>query len=270
MALRTFALLVLCQSLVWTQSNPDVLTNDTIFKLVSTGVPTETIIQTIQSAHAVKFSFQPYDQVGFQAHKIPDEILKAMAARSNNAPISTAALPPPPPSTPQISTSNTPGPQQNINPAPRTDLRTSKVLDVVIIDRQSQETDYSYVVPGYFTSNANANANCFGVGNSVNCNGSARTTGVSVPAQQVSFHVNGATFALQIPDGRVVVVNCESKFAERFAGPRGNRRSCRTPIVDQLQAEFNGDKAKLEWSVSLDGKKLESETYKILGVLDKK
>jgi hypothetical protein len=28
-----------------------------------------------------------------------------------------------------------------------------------------------------------------------------------------------------------------------------------------------GDKAKLQWSVSLDGKKIESETYKILGVL---
>jgi hypothetical protein len=30
-----------------------------------------------------------------------------------------------------------------------------------------------------------------------------------------------------------------------------------------------GDKAKLEWVVSLDGKKTQSETYKVLGILDK-
>jgi hypothetical protein len=42
------------------------------------------------------------------------------------------------------------------------------------------------------------------------------------------------------------------------------------PIVDELQVEFSGDSAKLKWPVSIDGKKLESETYKILGILDKK
>jgi hypothetical protein len=81
--------------------------------------------------------------------------------------------------------------------------------------------------------------------------------------------VRGATFTLQLPDGRLAVVNCESKFAERFAGPAGNHRSCRQPIVDAIQADFHGDKAKLEWVVSLDGKKQQSETYRVLGILDK-
>jgi hypothetical protein len=40
-------------------------------------------------------------------------------------------------------------------------------------------------------------------------------------------------------------------------------------VVDTIQADFNGDNAKLIWSVSLDGKKMQSETYKILGLLDK-
>jgi hypothetical protein len=79
----------------------------------------------------------------------------------------------------------------------------------------------------------------------------------------------GATFTLLLPDGRAAVVNCESKFKERMAGPRGNRRSCRIPLVDDIQAEFHGDNAKLEWVVSLDGKKTQSETYKILAILDK-
>jgi len=41
------------------------------------------------------------------------------------------------------------------------------------------------------------------------------------------------------------------------------------PIVDHIQVEFSGNRAKLKWPVSIDGKKIESETYKILGVIDK-
>ena len=41
------------------------------------------------------------------------------------------------------------------------------------------------------------------------------------------------------------------------------------PIVDEIDADFNGDKAKLKWPVSLDGKKMDSETYKVIGVLAK-
>ena len=143
----------------------------------------------------------------------------------------------------------------------------SQKLDVKIVNRQNNETEYSYVVPGYSIANSNTNVSCFGNANNVNCNGSTRTSGSSTPAQGVSYHVRGATFSLQLPDGRVAVVNCESKFAEHFAGPRGNRRSCRLPLVDDIQAEFDGDKAKLKWSVSIDGKKMASETYKIIAVL---
>jgi hypothetical protein len=82
-----------------------------------------------------------------------------------------------------------------------------------------------------------------------------------------TFSVTGATFSLLLPDNRVAVVNCMSKFVEHFAGPAGNHRSCRMPLVDDLTVEFKGDKAKLAWSVSIDGKKMESETYKVLGVL---
>jgi len=136
-------------------------------------------------------------------------------------------------------------------------------LSVKIINRQNQDTQYTYVVPGYSTSTSTGSASCF----AGSCTGSSRTTSTDRPAQQVSFQVHGATFALQLPDGRVAVVNCESKFAERMAGPAGNKRSCRMPLVDDIQVDFDGDKAKLKWPVSLDGKKIESETYKILAVL---
>jgi hypothetical protein len=54
-----------------------------------------------------------------------------------------------------------------------------------------------------------------------------------------------------------------------MAGRAGNRRSCNVPLVDEFQVDFRGENAKLTWPVSIDGKKMKSETYKILGVLDK-
>jgi hypothetical protein len=142
-------------------------------------------------------------------------------------------------------------------------------LNVKIVDRQDHDTDYSYVVPGHAYSNATANVNCSGDANNVNCNSASNSYTTSTPAAEVPFHVRGATFSLLLPDGRIAVVNCDSKFVEHMAGPRGNHRSCREPIVDTIQADFRGDKAKLIWVVSLDGKKTDSETYKVLGILDK-
>jgi len=116
---------------------------------------------------------------------------------------------------------------------------SAQKLDVKVIDRQDKEDEYDYA----------AIYNNVVVGK--------------------TFKVHGATFTLQLPDGRLAIVNCESKFAEHMAGHAGNRRSCRMPVVDSFQADFKGDNAKLIWPVSLDGKKMQSETYKILGILDK-
>jgi len=146
---------------------------------------------------------------------------------------------------------------------------SAQKLNVRIVDRQDHDTDYSYVVPAHLYANSNAHVNCRGDGNNVNCNGSSNTYATGTPAEGVPFHVRGATLSLLLPDGRIAVVNCDSKFAEHFAGPRGNHRSCREPIVDNIQVDFHGDKARLIWVVSLDGKKTDSETYKVLGILDK-
>lgn len=140
---------------------------------------------------------------------------------------------------------------------------------VKIVDRQEHDSSYNYFVPGYSYSNSNANANCNGDSSNVYCNGSSTTNTISTPAQHGSFSVRGATFSLLLPDGRIAVVNCDIKFAEHFAGAAGNHRNCRQPLVDNIDVDFHGDKAKLEWVVSLDGKKKESETYKVLAVLDK-
>jgi len=148
-------------------------------------------------------------------------------------------------------------------------IASAQMMDVKIIQRQNNETHYTYQVAGHSTSTSSGNANCNGSGSSVNCNGSSSTDTSTTAPQAISYSVSGATYSLLLPDGRVAVVNCLSKFAEHFAGPAGNKRSCRMPIVDDLQVEFKGKDAKLIWPVSLDGKKMESETYTILGILPK-
>jgi len=83
--------------------------------------------------------------------------------------------------------------------------------------------------------------------------------------QTRSYTVTGATLTLQLPDRRLVRVTCESKYSLRF--DYINRRSCRTPPADEVTAEFNGNEAKLIWSVSLDNRKTQSETYTILNIV---
>jgi hypothetical protein len=145
---------------------------------------------------------------------------------------------------------------------------SAQKLAVKIIDRQEHDSDYTYFVPGHSHSNTNAYANCNGGGMNVNCSGTSTTSTTSTPAQHGSFSVRGATFSLLLPDGRIAIVNCDIKFAEHFEGAVGNHRDCRQPVVDNIQADFHGGNAKLEWVVSLDGKKTRSETYKVLGILD--
>jgi hypothetical protein len=143
-----------------------------------------------------------------------------------------------------------------------------QLFGVKIIDRQSSQTHYSYFVPGHSNAVSNTNLNCYGGETQVNCSGSTTTSGSTTPPRRVSYDVMGATLSLQLPDGRIAVVNCDSKYAPSYP-PRNTRRSCRIPLVNDIQADFDGDKAKLYWSVSIDGKKIESETYKVLAVLDK-
>jgi len=142
-------------------------------------------------------------------------------------------------------------------------------VTVRIVDRKNLATTYTYVVPGRIDVEGNSTASCSG-SYVTTCSGTASATGTETPPVQSSFTVSGATLTLQVPDGRIVVVNCASKFAERFRGPLGNRRSCRVPLNNVIQAQFKGDNAKLYWNVSLDDSKQQSETYKILAVFGSK
>ena len=139
-------------------------------------------------------------------------------------------------------------------------------LDVLIIDRQASESEYSYMIPQASTTEGVARARCSDFASSTNCVASGSSTTVTRPPQQYGYTVKGATLALKLPDARIVVVNCVSKYAPR--GDYINRRSCRVPLVNEIRAEFKDDDEKLIWSVSLDGRKQQSETYKVIAVVN--
>ncbi len=130
-------------------------------------------------------------------------------------------------------------------------------ISVKIVDRQNSETSYTYFAPARANADSNSTTNCSGNAAYVNCSGSTRASVSETAAHTISYVVQGATLALKLPDGRIAVVNCQSKY--KLRGDYINRRSCRLPLVDDIKAEFNGKKAKIEWSTSLDGKKNESE-----------
>jgi len=136
-------------------------------------------------------------------------------------------------------------------------------VSVKIVDRQNITSHYTSFDPGHSETRSTGTANCFGSGSYVNCSGNEKMVTTSTPAQTSTYELQGATFSLALPDSRIVVVTCDSKHV--FA----KVRSCRMPTVNDIQAEFKGDKAKLFWPVSIDGKKLESETYKIINVIDR-
>lgn len=138
---------------------------------------------------------------------------------------------------------------------------------VTIIKRAQSQSTYKYEVPGYTAWGCGADL--FG---QTGC-----TDGVSPSLLVGEYNVSGATLSLLLPDGRVVVVNCVAK--RRYLHSRrsdwrtndfGNYRDCRQPPTDGVVVEFEGNKAKLIWPVSIDGTKMQDETYKIIAVLSKK
>ncbi|WP_152982552.1 hypothetical protein [Stenotrophomonas humi] len=141
-------------------------------------------------------------------------------------------------------------------------------MTVTVIDRQDSAQDYAYSVPGISNSYTTGSAQCSGYGSSANCSGTANTSTVSAPGFVGTYQVRGATLSLQLPDGRIAVANCAAKMNWSEWSNPSMYRSCRIPMSSTVSAEFSGDKVKLEWPVSIDGKKLQKESYKILAILD--
>ena len=137
-------------------------------------------------------------------------------------------------------------------------------LDVSVLYRQDSDVAYHAVIPGYTGPNADVTGACTLDPDPANCPEESPTQSDS----KVNYTVVGTTLSLLLPDGRVAVVNCVNRYSAK--GTYINRRSSGMPMVEHVEAEFTGEIAKLKWTVGTDGKKTESETYKVIAMLDKR
>ena len=142
---------------------------------------------------------------------------------------------------------------------------SAQKVPVNVLYRQDSDVNYFAVIPGYSTAATEGSPDCSLDPFAADCAGTARS-GTSIAPGDVTYNVVGTTLSLLLPDGRVALVNCVNKYSAK--GNYINRRSCGMPMVEHVQAEFNGKNAKLKWAVGSEGK-FETENYKVVVVLDK-
>jgi hypothetical protein len=142
---------------------------------------------------------------------------------------------------------------------------SAQKLEATVLYRQDSDINYRAVIPGYSSVTAETSEACSLDPNPAVC---SPNTNQSASAADNVYTVVGTTVSLLLPDGRVALINCVNKYSAK--GNYINRRSCGMPLVEHVQAEFLGRSARLKWPIGPDGKKTESETYKVVALLDKR
>lgn len=138
-------------------------------------------------------------------------------------------------------------------------------IDVSILYRQDSDNRYIAIIPGYTgPEEADVTGACMLDPDPANCPPVESTMTNGSP----NYMVVGTTLSLRLPDGRIALVNCQNRYSAK--GTSINRRSCGMPMVEHVQAEFVGQNAKLEWPVGSDGRKTETETYRVIALLEKR
>jgi hypothetical protein len=137
-------------------------------------------------------------------------------------------------------------------------------IEASVLYRQDSDNRYIAVVPGYSGPDADISGACMLDPDPANCPAADSAS----QRREVYFMLVGTTLTLRLPDGRVAVVNCVNRHSAK--GNYVNRRSCGMPMVEHVDAKFIGKSAKLKWQVGTDGKKTESESYKVVAMLEKR
>lgn len=139
---------------------------------------------------------------------------------------------------------------------------SAQKLEATVLYRQNSDSDYRPLVPGYSDPTT---PDCAAELGNAECYDPSQAQAGSTP---VSYNVIGTTLSLLLPDGRVVVLNCQNKYS--FGRTYIVRRNCGMPLVEHVEAEFRGTTARLEWPVGPESRKIESEKYTVVAVLDKR
>jgi hypothetical protein len=143
-------------------------------------------------------------------------------------------------------------------------IAPAQKLEATVLYRQNSDVNYFAVIPGHTSPAAQNSPNCVLDPDPAEC---SPTHNELLSAQgEVTYNVVGTTLSLLLPDGRIALLNCVNKYSSK--GNYVNRRSCGMPMSEHVQAEINGRTAKLKWTIGPEGKN-ESETYRVLALLDK-
>lgn len=134
-------------------------------------------------------------------------------------------------------------------------------LEASVLYRQDSDVAYHAVIPGYSGPNADVTGACTLDPDPANCPSASKSDG------EPNYTLIGTTLSLGLPDGRIALVNCLDRHSER--GNYIGRHTCGMPLSQHVGVEFNGNNAKLTWQAGPDGKKTESENYKVVAMLDK-
>jgi hypothetical protein len=149
--------------------------------------------------------------------------------------------------------------------APCAPSATAQKLEATVLYRQDSDVNYFAVIPGYSSRVAENTSTCTLDPDPAECSPTGHNQLLSAEGE-VTYNVVGTTVSLLLPDGRIALLNCVNKYSAR--GNYVSRRSCGMPMSEHVQADINGKTAKLKWTVGAEGKN-ESETYKVLALLDK-
>ncbi len=143
---------------------------------------------------------------------------------------------------------------------------SAQKLDATVLYRQTSDSNYFAVIPGYSSTPDQGGVDCSLEPLSEACATPSRANGAIASPGQVSYNLVGTTLSLLLPDGRVALVNCVNKYS--FKGNYISRRICEMPLVEHVEADLSGKTAKLKWPVGAEGK-IEAETYRVVAILDK-
>lgn len=141
---------------------------------------------------------------------------------------------------------------------------SAQKVEASVLYRQDSDNQYIAVVPGYSGPASDITGACLLDPDPANCPSVNATSENGNP----NYMLVGTTLSLLLPDGRVALVNCQNRYSSKGNGI--NRRSCGMPMVPRVEADITGQVAKLTWAVGTDGKKMETETYKVIATFDKR
>jgi hypothetical protein len=133
-------------------------------------------------------------------------------------------------------------------------------LHVKVLEHSVNGTPFTKFVPGVSYSNGTTQANVNSYGNTATGTATSSGTSIYTPPHTVQVVVGHVDMVLLLPDGRRVAVSCDDHF---WGLTQAHQHYCKNPEVDEFEADFSGDKVKLKWGIGIDGKKTESETYRV-------